>query len=206
MPIPDSLLLGTEPIRRKLLVVLLLVDVSQNMEVAGIDLVNTALEELAAEIDGLWDADPIIKVAVLAFSDVCHWVIPIPILPEDSRCKTLTAGGHANLGDACEELDRRLHRWDLFRSPYSHSRPILVFISGGNPTDEYLPKIEALKKNNWYKHSTKYAIPVSTNLPIPALEVFTDSKEAILPVVTQSSDLIKQIKMAIQHQLKQEGE
>lgn len=194
MSINDSLISEAEPIRRRTLVMIIVVDVSGSMDGVKIGSVNTSLEELMPELANVGEADAEIKVAVLTFSDVCKWLTPAAVPPEELTLTPMVADGTTCLGDACLELNKRMSRKDLLNSPGSSYAPILILMSDGEPTDNYLAGLEELKKNKWYDTASKYAIPIGTDASIEALAAFTGNKEAVLKPATRSADLIKKIK------------
>lgn len=197
MPINDSLLFDAEPIQKRSLVMLILVDTSGSMKGARIGAVNTALEELLPELAEMGEADAEIKLSILTFDDDVTWLMPAPIPPRDFVLEPLVAGGQTFLGAACRELNRRMSRSDLFASPGSSFAPIMILMSDGEPSDleHYKTAMEELRKNRWFKVAFKYALPIGTVMDTSALAMFTDEAEAVLEPATRASDLIKKIKM-----------
>lgn len=195
MPTNESLTFGAEPIRRRSLVMFIVVDVSGSMEGSKIGSVNTSLEELMPELANVGEADAEIKVAILTFSDMCHWLTPMPVSPDTIELKPLVADGLTNLGEACLELHKRMSRSDMMQSPGSSYAPIIILMSDGEPTDNYKTGLDELKKNKWFSTASKWAIPIGSVVDQEALIAFTGLKEAVLKPATRPSDLIKKIKM-----------
>lgn len=197
MPDNDSLTFGAEPVRRRTLVMIIVVDVSGSMDGSKIGSVNTCLEELLPELANVGEADCEIKVAILTFSEGCQWLTPMPMLPEQFQFKELVTDSVTNFSVMCRELNKRMSRSDLLNSPGASYAPIMILMSDGEPTDPeaYPAALNELKKNKWYQTASKYAIPIGAQADIDALAAFVGNKEAVLKAVTRAPDLIKKIKM-----------
>lgn len=191
----DTMLDDLETISRRSLVMFIIVDVSGSMKGKKIGAVQIALEELLPELAQVGEADAEIKIAVLTFADDCRWLTPMPMLPNEFELKPFTVGGVTNFGDACRELGRRMSSKDLLQSPSHSFAPILILMSDGEPTDQdYMKGVEELKKNNWYKMASKFAIPIGGAVDLGALAAFTGTEEAVLDPATHSADLIQKIR------------
>lgn len=177
---------------------LLMIDTSERMKGARIDTVNAALKELMAEFPNMDEQDIESKVAILTFSDDCHWLTPMPMAPSMLPLRAIQAGGSTMLGAACKELNRRMNRQDLFALSCSGLyAPTIVFMLGSEPTDDYMAELQKLRKNKWYAAASKVAIPIGNDVDEKALVAFTGDKEAVLKPALAPDSLIKKIKKMV---------
>jgi uncharacterized protein YegL len=126
------------------------------------------------------EGDVQVKIAVLEFSDDARWITPNKLIEiEYFRWFHLKAGGQANFGAACKELNDKLSN-TAFMSDYRHSFvPIIIFISGGDSTNGWKEPLMELKNNKWFKSAIKTAIVVGEDADIDLLAKFTGNKDAV---------------------------
>ena len=182
---------------RRVMTLFLLVDASGSMTHNGnIGKVNSAIEEMIPLLQEVSDenADAEIKVAVMEFSSGCRWVTHDPAgMPgaeslESFFWNDLQASGLTDMGAAFTELETRLSRSSFLASTTGAYAPVIILLSDGQPTDNWQPGLDKLKRNNWYKCATKIAIAVD-NGDTSVLAAFTGTTESVLQVNSGREDL-----------------
>lgn len=180
----------TEKIARKLLPIIYVIDTSGSMEGDRISSVNEAMYETVDLLKEVSEDNPTaeLKIGVLQFSSNAKWVTNGLIYMEDYFWNDLKAGGLTTLGAALEELNRKLSRKEFMVSDVGFKAPVIIFMSDGYPTDDY---IRALKKteseNKWYKIATKIAIGVGDDFDRDAMAQIAGNKEAVIQVTDKET-------------------
>ena len=169
-------------VSRRTMVLFFLVDTSGSMEGSKIGVLNSAIEEVIPEIREISseNADALIKIAVLEFSDNAKWLTSAPMDVSDYSWNYLNAGGFTTFGAACRELNAKLSR-DAFMNDVAGSyAPAIFLLSDGEPTDEYMDSLAELKNNNWFKKAIKAAVAIGDDANRDVLKEFTGSMESVL--------------------------
>lgn len=174
-------------IPRRVMTLFFIVDTSGSMRGEKIASLNVAIREVLPEVKSISDtnADAEIKVAAMEFSSGCEWMYPQPMKIEDFQWRDVEAGGLTSLGEACEELNKKLSKTNGFMSNASGSfAPVIILLSDGEPTDDYKRGIAKLKENNWFKAAIKVAIGIGHTEDgyQKTLAEFTGNSEAVLTV------------------------
>jgi uncharacterized protein YegL len=89
------------------------------------------------------------------------------------------------LGEACEELNKKLSRTGGFMPTSTGSQffaPAIILLSDGGPTDNFEGGLKVLKGNLWYKNAIKIAIAIGDDADKDVLKQFTGSSEAVITV------------------------
>ena len=112
-------------------------DESQSMEGAKLDACNTALPKIHAAIA----ADPIVndkvRIGVISFSDTAEALLPLSKMTDVVDFPGLVVKGGTNYGNAFTCLKNTIQAdiADLKKGGAKVNRPIVFFISDGEPTD-----------------------------------------------------------------------
>ena len=179
-----SLLEEITPSPRKVMTLFYLVDTSGSMSGSRIGTVNAAMEECIPLLRDVAQAndDADIKVAILQFSSGCEWITSKsdPVGLEDIIWNDLYASGLTDFGAALLELDRKLSRKEFLNSQTGAYAPVILLLSDGGPTDNWVAGLNKIKQNNWFKHAIKIAIDIEGESDRDVLEQFTGNPEAIL--------------------------
>ena len=144
-------------VARRTMVLFFVVDTSGSMEGSKIGTLNQAIEDVIPEIKDISEnnADAQIKIAVLEFSDGAKWITPKPVPAEDFHWDYLNASGLTDFGDACSCLNEKLSR-NAFMSEITGSfAPAIFLLSDGEPTDDFIDRLDDLWKNNWFRKAIK---------------------------------------------------
>ena len=183
-------------IKRKQMVLFFIVDTSGGMKGSKIGSVNEAVRQVIPELRQVSDdnTNAEIKVAVLTFSNGAKWITQNgPVDVEHFNWTQLDAQGVVDLGAACKELNIKLSKKSFMREPTQSYGPVLLLISNGGPTDDWLSALNSLKQNNWYKAAAKVAIAIGDDADKDVLKAFTGSIESVIDV-RNSTALMEAIK------------
>ena len=154
-----------EEIAKKSMVLFFLIDCSGSMGGSKIGTVNSVMEELIPEIQGIGGADADIKLAVLKFSGGCEWMYDSPVSIGKFEWKPLDAENVTDLGSALTELAAKLSRNEFMQSPSLSFAPVMILMSDGYPTDNYEKGLEVLSRNRWYANGIKDILARFTGNP-----------------------------------------
>ncbi len=177
---------GAVEVARRTMTLFFVVDTSGSMSGSKMGTVNSAIEEVIPEIRKLSDenADAVIKIAVLEFSNGATWITPAPINAEDFNWSFLEADGLTDFGEACRQLNEKLSR-NAFMSDVAGSfAPAIFLMSDGEPTDDYSRELEKLKGNNWFRKAIKVAVAIGDDANRDVLAEFVGNREGVLTVHT----------------------
>ena len=162
----SSFLGDAQSIPKRIMPVFFLVDTSGSMDGKNIGAVNSAIEEIIPDLRHLSEsqADSEIRLAVMQFSSGCEWVTP-SLMPLDSfdDWVPLQAGGLTELGQALEELNNKLSKngfLDRSSASSGYYAPVIILLTDGEPTDDYVNPLKKLQENKWYQSALKIAIAV----------------------------------------------
>ena len=169
-------------IPRRVCPIIFMLDTSMSMEGERIGAVNSAMEELLPELITMnrENPDAEIQIAIMSFGFEVQWVTGNSGLVTPKYVwRDLDADGDTSLGKAFQELNRILSVEDGFMGSTTGSvAPVLFLFSDGVPTDDYIPALAALKKNEWYKVAARVAIG------------YGESSDDILREFTENSDTV----------------
>ena len=173
------------PIARRTMTLFFIVDVSGSMYGEKIGAVNTAIREVIPEIRSISssNADALIKVAVLTFSNGTDW-IQKPVEAESFVWNNLSACGGTDMGAAFNELNSKLSKNAFMGDASGCYAPVLFLLSDGCPTDNYKNGLTTLQENKWYKAAIKVALAIGKDADLNVLTEFTGNKELVLTVHT----------------------
>ena len=186
MPLPSD----TEKISRKLLPIIYVLDTSGSMEGSRIAAINAAMNETMEVLKDVSQKNPRaeLKIGVLQFSTGPQWVTNELVFMEDFYWNDLKAGGLTDFGSALNELHNKLSREQLLVSEVGFLTPVIIFMSDGEPTDDYESALNKIKSNNnFFKVSTKIVAAVGNDANVQVLQEITGNKEAVIKVNDEES-------------------
>ena len=178
-------LLDNESIPRRKMTLFFVIDTSGSMVGDKIGSVNEAIENVLPMIGEISDENPDaeINVAALEFSTGTHWLYDEPKEAKEFIWQKVEADGLTSLGEACEELNKKLSRNGGFMSsPSGCFAPAIILLSDGGPTDNFEGGLRSLQGNSWYKNAIKIAIAIGDDADKEVLKQFTGSSEAVITV------------------------
>ena len=172
-------------IARRQMTLFFIVDSSGSMNGEKIAAVNTAIREVIPEIADISseNADAQIKVACLQFASDVQWLFR-PADVEGLTWTDLSAGGMTMMGEAFNELNKKLSRKEFLDSPTGNFAPVLFLMSDGQPTDEYIEALNSLRANRWFKVAIRVAIAIGDDADKDVLAEFTGNPELVLTAHT----------------------
>lgn len=167
---------------RRALTIFYVLDTSGSMAGERIAKLNEAMNETVAILCDIAKsgADAEIKIAVMEFNSHCRWITPEgPKNANDFIWNDLRAGGLTELGEALDELDRKMTRSAFMASETGQYQPVVIFISDGAPTDNWEKSFEHLKNTNrWFQVATKIGIAFDTDTKV--LSKAVGNSEAVI--------------------------
>lgn len=178
-------LLDNESIPRRKMTLFFVIDTSGSMAGSKIGSVNDAIENVLPIIGEISDENPDaeINVAALEFSTGTRWLYDESKEAKEFIWQKVEADGLTSLGEACEELNKKLSRNGGFMSsPSGCFAPAIILLSDGGPTDNFEGGLKSLQGNSWYKNAIKIAIAIGDDADKEVLKQFTGSSEAVITV------------------------
>lgn len=180
-------ILETEEMARKVLPIIYVIDTSGSMCGEKIASVNEAMHETIEVLKEVSNKNPDAKVqvAALSFSSGANWVTSKKGLEdlEDFFWNDIQAGGVTDLGAALNELNNKMSRSEFLKSDTGFCIPVLMFMSDGEPTDEWEKSLKKIQnENKWYKNATKIAIAVGDDARKDILAKVVGNTEAVIAV------------------------
>ena len=175
-------------IPRKTLVVFFLIDTSGCMDGEKMDILNDTMHETLLNLKKISDenADALIKIAVLDFASGTEWMMDFPQGLDTFSWKNLEAVGVTDMGAACLELEKKLHRSTFLQDKVGHYAPVIILMSDGAPTDDFKGGLEVLKQNKWFELSIKIAVAIGQDADKNVLAEFTGTKETVVPIMNKA--------------------
>lgn len=152
-------------------------DCSGSMSVDGkIQALNTAVREAIPHMQKAADENPNAQVLIRAikFSDGASWHIGTATEAKDFKWTELTADGQTDMGKALHMVA------DQLKIPPMTDRalpPVLVLISDGQPTDDFVGGLEELDRVPWGKKAVRIAIAIGRDADKDVLQHFIGNSE-----------------------------
>lgn len=168
---------------RKELPVFYVLDTSGSMSGARISSLNHAMEECLIALQDLAksNADAKLKISVLEFNSGCKWMTAHgPEPAEDFEYEPLTAGGLTSLGAALKELNSKLSTKEYLGSMVGSLMPVIIFMTDGEPTDEYEAELAAIRQNRWFRYATKIGFAVGDGANEQVIASVVGNSEAVI--------------------------
>ncbi len=154
----------TERVARKVLPIIYVLDTSGSMSGDRITSVNEAMHDTVDVLRDVSRNNPSaeIKIGVLSFDSGARWITKGGfVYLEDYFWNDLSANGLTDFGSALDELDRKLSRSGFLDSDVGYKVPVIIFMSDGYPTDDWMGALKRVNDSNkWFKVATKISIAV----------------------------------------------
>lgn len=180
---------------RKDLHIFYVLDTSGSMMGAKISALNHAIEESLATLKTLAksNGDARLKVAVLQFNTGCSWVTKNgpEDLEEDFVYDYLQAGGLTDVGTALKELSEKLSPDEYLGSMMGALMPIIIFMSDGLATDNFMPELEKARQNRWFARATKIGFALGDDADVKMIASVVGNSEAVIK--TSNLDLFERL-------------
>lgn len=160
--IPVTAPIGSFPTHgsEKLMVVIFVVDCSKSMEENGrIQAVNAALHELKFRLSEIKSNNNLdLKIAIMGFTSSAKWELALTPIDEVVLNSISVRAGLTEYGVVFRELNRVLSKDGFMNHVGKKAAPVIIFLTDGEPTDDYLPDLEKLMKNGWFSCANRSAI------------------------------------------------
>lgn len=173
-----------QPVARPLLPVFFVLDTSGSMTGQPISILNHTMEETISILTNFAasNADAVMKIGLLEFSSGVKWMQPKGLEElGDFEYNKLTAGGLTDLGAALNELDGKLSRKAFLASTTGGCMPIIIFMTDGQPTDNWMEALTNINKNNkWYKNAIKIGFAVGPQANASVISEIVGNSEAVI--------------------------
>ena len=91
-----------------------------------------------------YNADIEYKIATLKFGSKVSWETPFRVALKDYKYQNLSAGGKAMMGKAFFELASKLDKKAFLSSQTGNFAPVIILLSDGEATDDYLTGLNVL--------------------------------------------------------------
>ncbi len=176
---------NTEVFARRVLPIIYVLDTSGSMSGENIASVNEAMNETMEVLKDVSAKNPDaeIKVGVLKFSSGAEWVTNGLVFMDDFYWNDLKAGGVTDFGSALKELNDKLSRSQFLVSETGFCVPVIMFMTDGQPTDNYEKALEDINNSNkWFRYATKIGIAVGDDADRDILGKIVGNKEAVVGV------------------------
>jgi uncharacterized protein YegL len=180
---------------RRSLKLAFLIDVSGSMHGDKIQAVNRAVHECIPELRRNNAENPFAEmtVEVITFSTGAVWHVPrTPV--DQFGWRDVGAGGVTDLGAAVDLLHESLDVQNMGRR---NLPPVIVLLSDGGPTDNWLPALKKFNATPWGKsgRTVRIAIAIGEGADKQVLTEFTGNPETVLSA-DRASTLVNLIKWA----------
>lgn len=177
--------IDNSPEPRKDLHIFYILDTSKSMAAQGkIETLNAAMKETldVLQAEAKKNADAKLHVAVLEFNSGANWITQHgpEALEEDFIWTPLAAGGLTDLGAALDELNTKLSKHTWLKSMTGAFMPILIFMTDGQPTDNYKKALEQIRKNRWFLESTKIGFAIGDGAEEKVIADVVGTPEAVI--------------------------
>lgn len=172
-----------EPVARPLLPIFFVLDTSGSMTGQPISILNHTVEETKSILENFAaaNADAAMKIGLLEFSSGAKWMQPKGLEElKDFVYNPLTAGGLTDLGAALYELDEKLSRKAFLVSTTGRCMPIIIFMTDGQPTDDWMGGLSKIKNNKWYQHAIKIGFAVGAQANASIISEVVGNSEAVI--------------------------
>lgn len=188
---------------RKILPIIYVIDTSGSMAYDRIGAVNEAMYASVDVMKDIADKNPDaeIKIGILTFASGAEWVTkdgygkPSLIYMEDFFWNDLSAGGLTDIGEALKELHDKMSRSSFFSEEVGYKMPVIIFMSDGEPTDDWEGALNKILANNkWFDNSTRICLAVGADANKEKLTRIAGNSEAVIEV-TDTDTLKKLIKV-----------
>lgn len=191
---------GTE----KLLVVIFVVDCSKTMSGDRIGAVNAAMQELKYKLTEIKNDNSLdLRIAILSFASSAKWELELTPIEEVSLNTIHTRPGLTEYGAAFHELNKVLRKESYMRHTGKIAPPAIMFLTDGEPEDDYQADLNELLKNGWFTNASRSAVllgdAINNSSAKDAVSKFVNDADADIVTAEDSTVIIQKIRIATMH-------
>lgn len=188
----------------KLLVVIFIVDCSMTMKGDRIGAVNAALQELKFKLQEIKDDNGLdMRVAVMSFTSSAKWDLQLTPVEEVVLDTIRVRPGLTEYGAAFHELNKVLRRDQFMQHTGKIAPPAIMFLTDGEPTDDYQYDLDELLKNGWFINASRSAVllgdAISNASAREAVRQFVEDPETEIVAAEDSTVIMQKLKIATLH-------
>ena len=200
-PVFDSLhTKGTE----KLLVVIFVVDCSKTMSGDRIGAVNAAMQELKYKLTEIKNDNGLdLRIAILSFASSAKWELELTPIDQVSLDAIHTRPGLTEYGAAFHELNKVLRKEAYMKHTGKVAPPAIMFLTDGEPEDDYQADLNELMKNGWFANASRSAVllgdAINNDSAKSAVRQFVNDADEDIVTAEDSTVIIQRIKIATMH-------
>ena len=189
---------------QKLLVVIFVVDASRSMENGRIGAVNNALKELKYKLSEIqMDNNLDLKVAIMSFTSSARWEVELTPIEELDFNGIQTRAGLTQYGTVFHELNKALTKDNFMKHIGKIAPPAIMFLTDGEPDDDYNYDLEQLLKNAWFTNASRSAVLIGDAIyndsARKAVAHFVNSEADDIVAAEDSTMIIQKIQVATLH-------
>lgn len=188
----------------KMLVVIFVIDCSRTMEGDRIGAVNAAMQEMRyklSEFKNEYSLD--LKVAVMSFASSAKWEITLTPIDEVNLQTIKTRPGLTSYGAAFHELNKVLRKEGFMKHTGKTAPPAIMFLTDGEPNDDYHDDLNDLLKNGWFANASRSAVLLGDAIDNPeardAVSHFVNDGNNDIVSASDSTVIIDKIRIATMH-------
>lgn len=175
---------GLKEIPRKEMHIFYVLDTSGSMnDDSKIQKLNECMEECTEALKDLAksNADAILKIAVLEFNSNPRWITSNGAEAlEDFMWSDLKAGGTTDIGAALKALNSKLSKNGFLNSMTGALMPVIIFMTDGHATDDYLKSLIDIRTNKWFSRATKIGFAFGEDADIKMMSSIVGNSEAVI--------------------------
>lgn len=191
---------GTE----KLLVVIFVVDCSKTMSGDRIGAVNAAMQELKYKLIEIKNDNSLdLRIAILSFASSAKWELELTPIEEVSLNTIHTRPGLTEYGAAFHELNKVLRKESYMKHSGKIAPPAIMFLTDGEPEDDYQADLDELLKNGWFTNASRSAVllgdAINNSSAKDAVSKFVNDADADIVTAEDSTLIIQKIRIATMH-------
>jgi len=158
-----------------------------------IQALNNAIREAIPHMRVVADENPNaeILIRVLKFSSGAQWHVPQPTPVSSFQWTDIEAGGVTDMGKAFKMVAEQL------RMPPMSERalpPVLVLVSDGQPTDDYMAGFNELMSEPWGRKAVRISIAIGRDTDYEILQKFIGNSEMTVLEADNPEMLVRRIR------------
>lgn len=171
-------------------------DCSGSMKGAKIQTLNFAIKDALPEMERVAEENPNAQVLLRAvkFSNGAQWHVANPTPIQEFKWADLEADGLTDMGTALRLVAGQLKMAP--EGPMSERAlpPVLVLISDGQPTDDFVGGLKTLMDEPWGKKAVRIAVAIGEDASHEVLQKFIGNSDLKPLAANNPEALVKHIK------------
>lgn len=188
----------------KLLVVVFVVDCSTTMAGDRIGAVNAALQELKYKLTEIKKDNGLdLRLAIMSFTSNAKWDVKLTDIEEVNIEQLHTRPGLTEYGTAFHELNKVLRKDGFMKHTGKVAPPAIMFLTDGEPTDDYAYDLDELLKNGWFANASRSAVllgdAISNDSARAAVSRFVSDASTDIVTAEDSTVIMQKINLATMH-------